>query len=142
MKMRDRRACSRAQISMEYLLIMGFALLITFPIVISFFANATNTAEQVGYSQARQTARKIVDAAESVYYLGKPSSTTLRVYIPERTSAVVITGRELTFRMRTTAGYSDIVVLSAVNLTGSVQPDSGLRYIKVEATGDSVAISS
>ena len=133
---------SHAQISMEYLLVMGFAILITIPIIISFFANATNTSEQVAGSQARQTARKIIDASESVYYLGKPSSTTIRVYIPERTDSIMISGREMTLRMRTISGYSDIVVPSSVNLTGSIQPGSGIKYVKVEATGDGVAISS
>lgn len=133
---------SHAQISMEYLLVMSFALLITIPIIISFFANASATNEQVSGSQARQAARKIIDSAESVYYLGEPSSTTLKVYVPERTESITVATREINFRLKTAAGYSDIAVLSAVNLTGNLSQGTGIRIIQLQAQGDTVVISS
>ncbi len=131
----------KAQISTEYLIIVGFALLLTIPTVLLFFSQSARNVDQVNSAQARQIARKIVDNAEKVYYLGEPSSTTVKVVMPRNVDSVVVSRRAVILRLSGSAGESDIVELSAVNLTGSVSSVSGVRYLRIENIGDRVNIS-
>ena len=67
---------------MEYMLIVGFSLLLIMPVLVIYGTEKQSISNQVSYSQAKQIATKIADSAETVYYLGKPSRTTIRVYMP------------------------------------------------------------
>ncbi|MBI2575270.1 hypothetical protein HYV82_05290 [Candidatus Woesearchaeota archaeon] len=130
-----------AQISTEYLVIVGFALLLTIPTVVIFFSQSTQTVEQVSASEAKQIARKIVDNAEKVYYLGKPATTTITVSMPRNIESIGISNREVRISIRGSAGVSDIVEVSSVNITGNLSAGSGVRSIRIENLGSNVNVS-
>ena len=74
--------------------------------------------------------KKIVDAAESVYYLGEPSQTTLRVNIPGNIVDINLSsGKEVIFKIKTGSGIVDIVQSTSVNITGSL-PTNNSTYIR------------
>ena len=81
----------RAQVSMEYMVMVGFTLFMIIPIMLIYGSERQSITNQVSYSQAKQVATKIVDSAEKVYYLGKPSQTTIRVYIPQNIDSALVT---------------------------------------------------
>ena len=60
---------TKAQISMEYMMIIGFVTLITVPMVIVYYTQTEDITEQMAASQADAILRKVVDSAEMVYYL-------------------------------------------------------------------------
>ncbi len=133
----------KAQISTEYIMIVGFALLLTIPTVIIFYSQSSSNLEQINSMQAKSVARKIVDNAEKVYYLGKPSVTTIKVLMPQRMESVSISGRELVISIRGSAGVSDVVEVADVNMSGSITSSpGGLAYIRIENIGDRVNITS
>ncbi|MBI3034158.1 hypothetical protein HYY72_03280 [Candidatus Woesearchaeota archaeon] len=131
----------KAQVSTEYLIVVSFALLLTIPTIVIFFSQSTDNIEQVNNQQAKQIARKIIDSAESVYYLGKPSATTLKVVMPGGIQKIDITNRMIVITIDERAGPTDIIEVSSVNLTGSLSPSSGVMHIRVENIGDMVNIS-
>ncbi|MBN2566629.1 hypothetical protein JXB02_00915 [Candidatus Woesearchaeota archaeon] len=131
----------RAQISIEYLVIMGFVLLLLLPTVAMFLLGSEEMTDSINVNQASRVAHKIVDAAESVYYYGAPSQTTVRAYFPDNIQAVTIDGTELVFRMGTTAGPSDIVAQGRVNMTGNLTAKKGIYTVKVKAFTSYVNIS-
>ena len=135
------KALTTAQISMEYMVIVGFALLLTIPTIVIFFSQSTQTIEQVNTAQAKQIARKIVDNAEKVYYLGKPATTTIKVSMPSGVESIFISGKEVMISVRGTSGVSDIVEVSTVNITGNLTASSGVRHIRIENIGSSVNVS-
>ncbi|MBI2142181.1 hypothetical protein HYU15_01675 [Candidatus Woesearchaeota archaeon] len=130
-----------AQVSTEYLVIVGFALLLTIPTIVLFFSQSTQTVEQVAASEAKQIARKIVDNAEKVYYLGKPATTTITVSMPRNIESIGISNREVRISIRGSAGVSDIVEVSSVNITGNLSAGSGVRSIRIENLGGNVNVS-
>ena len=73
----------KSQVSVEYMLIMGFTVLMTLPLLLIYYTYSSESGDTVATSQALQIARRIVDASESVYYLGKPSQTTLKLNFPD-----------------------------------------------------------
>src|SRR3989338_2261587 len=105
----------KSQISMEYMLVMGFAALMTVPLLLIYYTYSADSADSVAISQSMQIARKIVDSSESVYYLGKPSQTTLKVNFPDRIQSTNLSNKEVVFKIKIQSGVTDIVQVSAVN---------------------------
>lgn len=133
---------SKAQISVEYAIIMGFVAVISVPLIIIYYDYTAASNEEIVSRQILNIAQKVVDAAESVYYLGEPSQTTLKVHIPNQvTESTIEQERELVFKIKTKTGITDIVQVSSVNITGSLPTTQGIHYITVKAERGKVSVS-
>ena len=133
---------SKAQVSVEYMLVMGFAALMTVPLLLIYYAYSANSSDTVTTGQAMQIARKIVDASESVYYLGKPSQTTLKLNFPDKIQSISLSNKEAVFKVKTINGVTDIVQVSAVNMSGNLPTSQGIHIITVQAVDNYVQITS
>ena len=132
----------KSQVSVEYMLVMGFAALITLPLLLIYYTYSADSTEFVATSQALQIARKIVDSSESVYYLGKPSQTTLKFNFPDRIYSTNLTNKEVVFKIKTKSGITDVVQISSVNMSGSMPTTQGIHIITVKAEDGYVQITS
>ena len=132
----------KSQISVEYMVIIGFVTLITIPLILIYHSFTKDSSDEITSAQAQQIAKKIADAAESVYYLGEPSQTTLKVNMPGNVvSANLSSGYEIVFKIRANSGTSDIVQNSPVNITGSLPAAKGFYTITVKAESGHVKVS-
>ena len=136
--MRERNA----QVSVEYVIIIGFILFITIPLILIFYEHTSSTNDQVITSQVDKIAKKVVDSAESIYYLGEPSKTRIKVYMPTNVKEVIIYEKEIVFKVKTRSGITDISQLSPVNISGSISATKGIQYISIESKGDHVCVST
>ncbi len=131
----------KAQVAMEYLLIMAFIMIVIIPGIYLFYNYSEKSTEKLVYSQVEQIAHQIIDNAENVYYTGEPSFTTITVKMPENIKEISIqNNKELVFKIVD----SDQVYLSDVNLSGEFGNTSwsaGLKKIKVQAFDNYVNIS-
>jgi len=125
----------KSQVAMEYVMIVGFATLIAIPLFIIFNFYTTQTREEVVLSQAENIARKIVDSAESIYYMGEPSKTTIRIYMPVGINSITIQDGYVILRAETGGSETDVVKSSEINITGVVNAGPGIKNIRVEARG-------
>ncbi len=132
----------KSQVSTEYMLIMGFVTVITIPLIIIYYAYSSDTSEAVASSQMLQIARAVVDSAESVYYLGKPSQTTLKLNFPENIYSTNLSNKEVVFKMKTKNGVTDIVQISSVNMSGSLPATQGIHVLTIKAEDGYVQITS
>lgn len=132
----------KSQVSVEYMLILGFATLMVLPLLLIYYTYISDTSDSVATSQALQIARNLVDSSESVYYLGKPSQTTLKVNFPDRIHSTNASGREIVFKIKTKSGVTDIVQVSSVNISGSLPITQGIHVITVKAEDGYVQITS
>ena len=89
----------KAQISVEYMMIIGFATLMALPLLIIYYNYTSDATEAVASGQALQIARLIADSSESVYFLGSPSQTTLKLNFPDNIDSTNLSNREVLFRM-------------------------------------------
>ncbi len=124
--------------SIEFVITVGFAMLMIIPLTLLLYEHTTTTYEDVNNNQAGLIARKITDTANAVYFLGQPSTITIKVFMPDDISSINITGRELVMVSETS---SEIVSIADINLTGSLSASSGLRFIKISALENQVNIS-
>jgi len=132
---------SKAQVSAEYLVIIGFVAVITIPLIILYYNYVADSSDEIITSQINQIANKIVDTAESVYFLGEPSQTTIKVYIPDKITGASLDNKEVLFNVNTKAGISEIVKVSSVDLTGDLPIKQGTYSITIKARGTYVEIS-
>lgn len=119
---------------------MGIVIFLVSATFIVFFQYSQSNQITVVSAQADRLGKKLVDAAEEVYYLGKPSRNTIQVYMPSNVQSVVITPKEINIRVRTGGGISDIEQTSNVPLNGSLSASSGVKYIEITASDTYVCL--
>ena len=124
------------------MLIMGFATLMTIPLLLIYYTYSSDSSDSVATGQAMQVARKIVDASESVYYLGKPSQTTLKLNFPDKIQFINVSNYEVVFKVKVTNGITDVVQVSSVNITGILPKSQGIHIITVKAQDGYVELTS
>ena len=132
---------NKSQSSSEFLMVVGFLLVILIPLIIIGFIYPQQGEAQITTGQVTGMAISIADAAEEVYYVGEPAKTTLKIYIPKNVKTIDISGDSIIFKVQTIHGLTDIVQTLPFNATGNLTPTEGIKYIKVESRGDYVWIS-
>lgn len=136
------RIKKKAQVAMEYMILVGFLMVITIPLILVYNTQYRGTSQQIISNQASQIGQKIVDAAESIYYLGQPSKTTLKIYMPEKIENISVGNYEITFFILARGGLSEVVKLSDVPINGTLPSTAGMHYITIQSVGSYVNISS
>jgi uncharacterized protein (UPF0333 family) len=132
---------TRAQISMEFLLVVGFAFLMTVPLVIIFYQQSESINTQVTSSQLDKVASEVRDAADEVYYLGSPSKKTVTIYMPKGVNSIAINNNMIDFVVDSPNGDYEIVKWTVANLTGTIRTFEGIHHISVESYDTYVSIS-
>jgi len=136
-----KRGKSKAQISLEFLIVVGFAFLLTIPLVIIFYKQSENINIALTASQLDKVVSEIRDAADEVYYLGSPSKKTVTVYLPKGVQSISVTANKIVFVVDSPSGDYELVKWSAANLTGSIQTYHGIHHVRVEAFDTYVSIT-
>ena len=134
-----------SQSSLEYLLVVALTFAIIIPTTYLFYNYSKESSQKITDAQATSIGRSIVDSAQTMFYSGQGSKTTLDINVPDNVAgAVIIDGRELVLNITTISGVSEIVFFSTVNITTSSGctanicnisrlANSGLKKVKVEA---------
>lgn len=135
------RECSKAQISMEYLIVFGIAFAMTLPLIIIYATQTNNIQADISNVQVYKTASKISDYAEQVYYMGEPSQRTLIIDFPKGINSVTVIGHNISFNV-TTSGLTYVVLKeTTANVTGSVKSFEGPHKLVFKAESNVVTIS-
>lgn len=135
------RRKTKAQVSMEYLVIVGFVAVIIIPMLLIFYTYADRTEDAIISNQIQKISLKISDAAESMYYLGEPSRTRLKAYFPNNINNITIGNNEIVFIMHTKNGVDHIVVYTPIPIQGSLDTHRGYHNINVRSRGSYVEIT-
>ena len=103
---------------MEYLLIVALTFVLVVPSSYLFYNYSRDSSQELVDAQITNIGRTIINSAESLFYSGQGSKTTLEVNVPDNVaSSVIIDGKELVFNVTTPFGTSEIVFFSSINLT-------------------------
>lgn len=132
----------RGQISIEYMAIIGIATIIAISLLAISNYYSRQIEETIDTNQIDKIAKDIVDTAESMYYFGEPSKTTIKVYIPKGVESITVGPNELSFKVKTKGSVSDMFYLSSVTLQGSISTSYGFHDIIIEAKEGYVWINS
>ena len=132
---------TKAQIAMEYVIIIGFAFLTSMFMFILFYQESNEISSQITSKQVEQIAAKIANNADKIYYLGENSKTTLKISLPSNVINVTLANKEIVFNIRTSAGPSDVVKTTVANITGTLPVNQGIYHVTIQSKGDYVLIN-
>lgn len=130
----------RAQISVEYLIVVSFVTLLVVALLgVALFYSAS-IGDQIRFSNLNRFAKTVVTNSEEVFYSGEPSRILLRIYLPSGVSSVSVDEDELLFVVATHSGTNTISYSSAVPLQGTLSSSEGVKRIQLIAQDDHVLI--
>lgn len=131
----------RAQVSIEYLIIVGFVVAVLIGIIsLAFFYSGT-IKDRIKMTQINNFANKIISTSESVFYAGEPSKATISVYLPENVKEIEIIENSLVLTFQASSGLNKISFSSQVPISGSININPGLKKIQAVAEETQVVIS-
>jgi len=131
----------KAQIGIEYMIILGFvsfAILLIFVLAIFY---SGQIKDKIKLNQVESFAVQLINSAESVFFAGEPSKTSVNLYLPEGIINLTITQDYLIITTRTSFGDNKKAYKSRVPLQGSISSGEGIKKLSLEATENFVLIS-
>jgi uncharacterized protein (UPF0333 family) len=133
----------RGQISVEYLIVVGFVVFAVISILAIAIYYTSNSKDRIKSNQIRNFADKIISSSESVFFAGEPSQATITAYLPGGVQSLEILENKLVFNLTTNSGITVVAYQSEVpiELQGSFSTNEGLKSIKILAGSDNVFIS-
>lgn len=79
-----------AQVSMEYLAVFSFAILLVIPLVLIFSVQTRNMQSDIANAQTYRVISKISDSAEEIYFQGVPAKKTIRISFPKGITSITV----------------------------------------------------
>ncbi|MBW2990350.1 hypothetical protein KY348_01455 [Candidatus Woesearchaeota archaeon] len=137
-----KRGNIKSQISIEFLIVVGIAFLMTIPLILIFYQQSSTLNTDITSSQVEKVASEIRDAADEVYYLGPPSKKTISIYMPEDVQSVSINNNKIIFLVDSPIGDYQVVKWTVANLSGTMASHTGIHHVTVEAYDTYVDINS
>ncbi|MFA5856021.1 MAG: hypothetical protein WC867_01585 [Candidatus Pacearchaeota archaeon] len=132
---------NKAQISIEYIVILAFVVLVITLLLSSAFFYGGNIKDRLKMVQLDNFANKIITSAEAVDYQGTPSKATISAYLPEGVSNLTFFNRGLYIEAQLTSGIEKKEYSSNVLLIGNISVNPGVKKITIQATNLGVIIS-
>lgn len=137
----------RGQVSVEYLVIVGIAIGLLIPAVMFFYSYNKSSESSSIASQVNEIGLQAISTAKATYALGRNARQTIEFVMPSDVTGVYADGQELVIVYETSAGRSEAVFFSDVNLTtgspdgrvGQTQP--GLTRFRFESLGRRVNVT-
>jgi len=131
---------SKAQASLEYMVMLALSLLIFSAILYVTSILITTSSVQVGVDSAYRAVDKLRTASDFIYVHGHPSRTEINVYIPPNIENFSIAGVNNSIMARVSVGdsYTDIYGVTKGNVYGDLSAVSreGYYLFRVESTSD------
>lgn len=125
---------------MEYTIIIGFVMIILIPLMIIYAEFSDQTRDQVVMNELYQVARLIGNEIETVYFIGDPARTEIKVYMPSDVANASLVNQEIVFQTTVYGGRNDVVVPTKVSMNGSLPTTKGIHYLVLTAKGNWVEV--
>lgn len=131
----------KAQSAMEYYTIVAIALIILVPISIYVYQLLYQYGDDTKISVAKDAVNELGETADWVFSQGPPAKYTFQsFYIPGSVEEISLDNNEILFKIRTSAGITEIYYNTVAPLNGSIPTKSGYYPIAVTAYNNNVTI--
>lgn len=107
----NNKGKSKAQSSVEFLMVIGIATILILPGIYLFLNNAQGSKAQAVSSQVYLAGNQMLRSGTELYVLGDESWLTIELSLPEEVTEVNLSnsGEDLVIKYGTTQGISDMV---------------------------------
>jgi hypothetical protein len=131
----------KLQIATEYLIIVSFSLMILIPYILYLYSASQQYQEQTSLTIVSENVKKIGEACDWVYLQGEPAKLTLKIVIPKNVVNISFLNKTIVWKVRKSAGLSDIYYNCLSNVTGNLPVKEGEYFVSVEAFNGGVRIN-
>ncbi len=129
----------RAQVSVEYLILTGFLMLI---VAIGGAFSAIQFNESAEFTKAETAVIEIVNNANWVASLGEGSRVFFEVEMPSNAQEFVLNNKQVRIKINTAAGNSDVIKYAKPDLTPvTLDPSRGRRTYSAVFEDGNVTVS-
>ena len=133
----------KAQVAMEYVLIVGFVLVIMIPAIAVYSKYSATSQDDIIFAKLNNIAQEIVDKVNEVYYYGEGSQNTMTIELPERVHAIEFDGKEMIITIDDMkGGLTEIVKVSDVFMEGTIYNTPGTKDVVIKAFANKVVVKS
>ena len=132
----------RGQISVEYLIVVGFVVFLVLGVLGVAFYYSSALRDSIKFYQLKGYVDKTLSSAESVFFAGEPSKSTFTAYLPDGVNNVYVLEENgehsLVVDISTSSGNALIAYPSNVPLAleGALNLNAGVKRIEVIARGN------
>jgi hypothetical protein len=135
---------SNAQVSIEYILILGFVSFVVLSILGVAIYYTGNIKDRIKSNYINNYGNKIVSTSEYIFYSGEPSKATITCYLPESVEDVYVNANSLVITYSTSSGKNirsfDSNVPIVENLSSDLTVSPGLKRIEITARSNNAII--
>ncbi|HDP74197.1 MAG TPA: hypothetical protein ENN46_04575 [Candidatus Woesearchaeota archaeon] len=107
----------RSQVSIEYVITVGFAVLLVIPLLIFYLNTTSQTRDAILESHAVSVVNKICNEAEKIFSQGSGSKVSFDFTLPREVTSVAFHGRNYVAYVSFSFGDSFVNRVCAVELT-------------------------
>ena len=132
---------TKSQAGVEYMIILGFVTFAVISILIMAYFYSDQIRDRLRLNQVESFANQLVNSAESVFFAGEPSKTTVRLYLPEGIKSIEITSDAIIINTHLSSGDNLRAFDSKVPLQGTISISEGIKKLSIEAKENYVLIS-
>lgn len=131
----------KAQVGVEYMIIVGFVTFAIMSILVLAMFYSGQVKDKVKLNQVESFANQLLNSAESVFFAGEPSKTTISLYLPDGVKEINITSNYLVISVTTSSGENKRAYESKVPIQGTISTGEGIKKLTLEATNNYLLIS-
>jgi len=132
---------SKSQISIEYVIIVGFATFILIGVLSLALIYSGTIKDRIKLVQVNNFANKILSTSESVFYYGEPSKATISAFLPAGVINISILGNTLYIETQTSSGIEKNGFVSKVPIKGNITTSPGIKRLEFTAEETTVSIT-
>jgi len=132
---------SKGQVGVEYMIIIGFITFAIMSILALAFFYSGQIKDQIKLNQVESFATQLINSAESVFFAGEPSKTTVRLYLPEDVHSITVNTDYIFIITNVSSKTNQRAFYSKVPLSGAITSTEGIKKLTLQAQEDSVLIS-
>jgi uncharacterized protein (UPF0333 family) len=128
----------KAQLALEFLLIITIALVIIGPI---YFFTFQTSSDDIKVSKAQTTVEIIGKGIDYVYSINKGSVITVSVDLPGGISSYNVTNKTIVYKVMLSSGNTSVFYTTRATLNGTLPVSEGRHTINLSNTGGGVTIA-
>jgi hypothetical protein len=132
----------KAQVALEYLIIVSFALLVLVPYVLYLNDLSQSYSETNKLTVARNSVDKLGRNVDWVYSQGEGAKIETEILVPDGVESIEFLNNTIVWKVRTTAGVSDVFYTAVTNVTGNIPTTPGYKIVLIQAFRGYVNVST
>lgn len=129
----DNSSNVKGQAAIEYMMVLGIALIITAPFVVKAQNSVVDIRSSVSVIETQNTLNNMDVAVRTVDAAGQPAARTIEFRLPGNTNRTVIEDRRITVFLNTPTGEQRLSRSFDAELSGSIPDQPGLYLLRIQA---------